>query len=488
MRANTRPNSDVSAAVPSGSASVIRNLIWVYFVLLIIEGALRKWILPGFSNQLLLVRDPVLLLIYAVALASGLFVFNGIVTALGILGVLSVILGMLFGTGNVLVTGYGFDACFLHLPLIFIIPLVMNRDDVIKMGRWFMYLTIPAAILMIIQFRASPDDWINCGAGGTSGSQIRGALGKIRPPAFFSFITGAAQFLAIATAFVTYGFLRLNTYPRPALLIATFCVVIAAVVSTSRLALGGIGLVLMMIGVIFFLNSQSVAGIVRLIAPAGLVLLVATNLDIFKEGRVVFEARLTDAGDVGAGLTGTASNWTTRFFGDFILGFQAMEYAPILGRGLGLGTNVGARLLTGEVGFLAAEGEWARVIIEMGPILGLAYLVVRVLIAITLLRTSIRRVREGNFLPMLLFGASVLLVLSGQFSQATSLGFAVLISGLCLAAARMPAGATQIGFESSRVEIATSKKFRGRAVHAEALHAAAEPPTPVPPDSAKAKP
>ena len=40
----------------------IRQLLWIYFWLLIFEGALRKWILPGLSNPLLLVRDPVALL------------------------------------------------------------------------------------------------------------------------------------------------------------------------------------------------------------------------------------------------------------------------------------------------------------------------------------------------------------------------------------------------------------------------------------------
>lgn len=40
----------------------LRQLFWLYFWLLIFEGALRKWLLPGLSNVLLLVRDPVALL------------------------------------------------------------------------------------------------------------------------------------------------------------------------------------------------------------------------------------------------------------------------------------------------------------------------------------------------------------------------------------------------------------------------------------------
>ena len=35
--------------------------IWIYFYLLIFEGALRKWFLPSLATPLLVVRDPVAL-------------------------------------------------------------------------------------------------------------------------------------------------------------------------------------------------------------------------------------------------------------------------------------------------------------------------------------------------------------------------------------------------------------------------------------------
>jgi hypothetical protein len=40
---------------------------------------------------------------------------------------LAVFLGFTIGTHDLIVTGYGFDACFFHLPLIFIIPRVYER-------------------------------------------------------------------------------------------------------------------------------------------------------------------------------------------------------------------------------------------------------------------------------------------------------------------------------------------------------------------------
>jgi len=42
---------------------MLKKLFWAYFLLLIFEGALRKWIVPGLSAPLLLIRDPLGLLI-----------------------------------------------------------------------------------------------------------------------------------------------------------------------------------------------------------------------------------------------------------------------------------------------------------------------------------------------------------------------------------------------------------------------------------------
>src|SRR6478736_1933422 len=54
----------------------LRWAIWVYFFLLIFEGVFRKWILPQFSDVLLVVRDPVVLVIYMLAIKARLFPRN----------------------------------------------------------------------------------------------------------------------------------------------------------------------------------------------------------------------------------------------------------------------------------------------------------------------------------------------------------------------------------------------------------------------------
>ena len=60
-------------------AKPVRQLIWLYLILWLIEGGLRRWFLPSLTTPLLLVRDPVVLAIYGLAISKNLFPFNGFV-------------------------------------------------------------------------------------------------------------------------------------------------------------------------------------------------------------------------------------------------------------------------------------------------------------------------------------------------------------------------------------------------------------------------
>ncbi len=416
---------------------LLKNLVWLYFILLIFEGALRKWILPQYSNPLLVIRDPVVLMIYFIALSSHRFPINKNILFCLALTFFTLVFSLFSEKGNLLVILYGIKANFLHLPLIFLIPQIFTLQDVLKVGKWVLYLSMPMAVLMVLQFNASPDDFWNYGPGATPGSQMPGEMGKVRPPGFFSFITGATQFLALATSFIIYGLFKKGVYARLILYMSGVALVISTVVSSSRLALGSISLVMIMIGVVYYLNHNLVSRrIFSLIVSAALIMLVATNLDIYNEGRIVFQARLERTGDAEVGIVGKATNWSERVFSDFTSGYRAMTIAPLFGHGLGMGTNVGAKLLTDELGFLLAEGEWARVFLEIGPILGLFYIILRISICIYLFNMAALSARSGNFLPMLLFGSCFLLIITGQFGQATTAGFAVFGAGLTLAASR----------------------------------------------------
>jgi len=51
-------------------------------------------------------------------------------------------------------------------------------------------------------------------------------------------------------------------------------------------------------------------------------------------------------------------------------------------------------------------------------------------------RLSFSALRRGDLLPILIFSSGFILLLNGQLGQPTTLGFAVILNGFCLAAAQ----------------------------------------------------
>ena len=47
----------------------IKKLIWAYFLLLLFGGSLKEMVLPGLSQGLLIVRDPIVIWIYYFAMS-----------------------------------------------------------------------------------------------------------------------------------------------------------------------------------------------------------------------------------------------------------------------------------------------------------------------------------------------------------------------------------------------------------------------------------
>ena len=157
--------------------------------------------------------------------------------------------------------------------------------------------------------------------------------------------------------------------------------------------------------------------------------------------------------------------------------FEEFGSYEAMGKGLGVGTNVGSGLLSGGVRiFLVAESEWPRIIGEVGPVLGLPYIALRIAIAWYLLRRSLASIRKGESLAMLLFGASGLSVLTGPFGAAQSLAFTVFTAGIALAATkRWDENSTEEFYAMLEAAPAQKKLPRGRSAYAERLHSGENP-------------
>jgi hypothetical protein len=449
----------------------IRGLIWLYFLLLIFEGTFRKWILPQFSDVLLIIRDPVVIAIYALALKARVFPRNGYILSLGIISLLSALVSLvvlqpyLALQPIILVTGYGFRSNFLHLPLIFIIGKVMDEEDVKKLGWWVLVGMIPMCALLAVQFSSAPDAFVNRTAGLGESQQITAGGGKIRPPGTFSFVSGVIFCAALSAAYLLYGSLSRGLYRNWLLCGAGLALVVTIGVSGSRSVLLAVMLVLASLIALIFFRPSAMNQFARNLLIVVVVLVVASRLPVFNEGMQILSDRFT--GTAEAEETTIAGGLAFRMLSGFIEGFQLLTRAPIGGYGLGIGTNGGAKFLTGRAIFLLTEGEWGRVVLESGPILGLAFLVWRTMLTLKIGAISMRALKAGNILPIMLYAAGFLGLLNGQFGQPTTLGFAVFLCGLCLAATNR---STELELGPQTPEHSPPRRTARRSRYAEQLH------------------
>jgi hypothetical protein len=452
----------------------VRQLLWVFFWLLLFEGALRKWVLPRWSDPLLVIRDPVVILIYLYAIRARVFPRNAWTVVLLILGFLSLATTFLQLWSYVpplkilLVGGFGFRSNFFQLPLVFIMARVLGPADVKKFGWWTLVVLVPMALLMVAQFRAPPDSFVNRTTGGGT-EMMMSALGKVRTSGTFSFVIGVVAFYALATAYLIWAVLRKDIYKMRLLVPAGIALVIGISVSGSRSVVAVCALVAASLLVVIVLRPDMVNRFGQTLIVVLVLGLVISRTPIFREGVNVLSTRFTEAAE-GMGQS-IAHGLITRPLDVFEEGFAVISRAPAFGYGLGVGTNAGAKFLIGRSAFLLTEGEWSRILLESGPILGLAYIAWRCALVARVGWLCIKSVRVGNLLPILLFSAGFLPMLSGQLGQPTILGFAVLVIGLALAARNEEASIAKPAprLPASRFAPAPPR-VRGRSVYAARLH------------------
>ncbi|MCC4227314.1 hypothetical protein [Zunongwangia profunda] len=411
----------------------IKKGIWLYFLLLFFEGALRKWILPQLATPLLIVRDPIAIWLLVQCLQYNIWKPNGFVITAWLVTILSFAFTFIVGHGNLFVAIYGMRIMLLHFPLIFIIGRILTYEDLEKMGKVLLWITIGMTILVALQFYTPQSSFVNRGIAGEEGSGFSGAAGFYRVPGTFSFTNGLSLFYGLAGCFVVYFLVRKKSIvivPKY-LLIASVVALIAAIpLSISRSVFFQL---LLTIIFVVFITGKNPKILFRILGGAIVIitlLVVLQNFEFFQTATMAFTERFTKANEIEGGTEGVLVD---RFLGGLIEPLK--KTSSIFGKGLGLGTNAGARLLTGERGlFMISEDEWGRILGERGFILGLIIIMLRLILSSSILLKSWKRVSNGNILPWILVSFSAIKLLNGQLAQPTNLGFVVISVGFTIAA------------------------------------------------------
>ena len=410
---------------------IIKKLLWVYFILLLFEGALRKWFLPGLSQGLLIIRDPVALLIYYIAYSREIFPSqNKYIIRLLQWVTLAVGLSIVINQAHPATIAYGARTNFLHFPLVFIMGRVLSHKDVVNFGNAFLVLAFPMTWVVAQQFQADRFDVMNVAAGGT-GHQMMTSGDKVRASGTFTFVSGIVFYYCFAVAFIIYGFLNKNAFSKLVLYLGTGATFLAMVTAGSRSVIAESLQVVACFGFLAYFRPKEFGKItasVFVLSAIGLFLYY--QISLFKEGLDFLSLRFEEAANIEGNPVEAYFN---RYWQIIISPYYFNMWTGFWGNGLGTATRAGAALAGGYGG---AELSWSRPVMENGLMIGAFFLMWRVWITKDLLMICIRRVKEGEYLSIFIFGAAGPVLLFGLLGQPTNLGFAAFGAGLCLAAAK----------------------------------------------------
>jgi hypothetical protein len=234
------------------------------------------------------------------------------------------------------------------------------------------------------------------------------------------------------SAFVFFFWLDGNNYVKKWLLIlSTACLLAAVPLSISRTLMFEVLLSLLFTTAAALLLPDYLPRVLFSLLGLSVVMSLVISLGVVDTALEAFYARLDTASEIEGGVEGTLGD---RFLGGMVAAITDSDQDSFWGKGLGMGTNAGAQLLTGKSLFLISEGEWGRLIGEMGAILGMTAILLRCMLIFKLSLAAWRQMRAENFLPWLLLSFAFVNILQGQWAQPTAQGFAILSGGLLLAA------------------------------------------------------
>lgn len=183
-----------------------RRFLVVFLVLVLYEGALRKWMFPEYGNIIFVLKDllllaSALLLIAQGTLNVGLFKGTALPTA-----IFAYVAWVFLETFNSVSPSFTLSLIGArgYILYILVVPLCMatfkDSDDVMKGLRMFFILALPILVLGIAQFYSPVDALVNRYVRQDQyGPSTFGAMNYVRVTGTFSYITGMTTLLFATT-------------------------------------------------------------------------------------------------------------------------------------------------------------------------------------------------------------------------------------------------------------------------------------------------
>jgi hypothetical protein len=353
------------------SVGTVPTWLWmfgVFGVLIVAQGALRKWVLPGASTPLYVAKD--------VTLLAALFLFGirhrlRLTTPLrhtllpvlwGGFAFVTILQAFNLTVPSVAVGLLGIKSYLLYTVLLFLFPLALER--IARPERVLLALSLglilPVLLLGMYQYSQPVGSWINQYV--ADDAQAAGVLSRPRITGPFSYISGMGSFLIFSLFFSLGLFLaglrfqrRFYQFLGGGLLVLAL---IVAPMNGSRSVVLGL---LVPLPFVLYAILKSRRGVV-----VGFALMFLTVTGAFVASESPW---LTQGWEVIEHRMETASDQDTRIQTMLLDPFKKIGVGGIIGYGAGT-THPGASVLSSsgrlQIDGVYYEGEYGRVLIELG--------------------------------------------------------------------------------------------------------------------------
>jgi len=332
-------------------------------VLVIIEGALRRWAFPEARDLIYFFKDLLLIgsyLGFASRPRPMLDRYPLIKNLTLLIAFLCCLQALNPSLGSPIVGLLGIRAYLLYIPLIWVVPHLFDSEaDLRNFLRKYLLLLIPVCILGIIQYFSPPDSPLNVYVAGEE-LGVAGVGGFVRITGTFSYLAGMTVYLSVCFSLL----IILISQDKQIKWQIVYSLQLALVVTNSFMTGGRtiiIYEVLFMIGYLVFLFFTSYKSLIKLILQMFIPVVLAAFISVvyFQPAIQAFIFRATNSDSV-----------EDRIFGSFT---QVFDYAENRLDGYGTGATQPSaatlrRLLDLDDGepLPPSEGETGRVFIELG--------------------------------------------------------------------------------------------------------------------------
>jgi hypothetical protein len=350
-----------------------RQALQVVMVLLVVEGAIRKWLFPGAQDVVYLGKDVILLGTYLGFLRErerlrykspplpALYTALGLGAGVGVLEIFNPNLP------NLLVGVLGFKAYFLYVPILFVLPAAFPTDrDLVLFLRRYILLSIPVGVLAVAQFLSPSSSFLNTYARSEEAGGYVSTFGSsefVRVTATFSYITGYGSYL-VAITILVLAYLAATRWRLRNSVAAHTALGMAALGMLMTGSRGPVFILALLFPIYWWLavirGAEGGATFARLLLGLTLVGILLGSLG--SDAVAAFRGRAAGSEDIGP-----------RLLAPFLSPWETLPNAGPFGYGIGATHQTATAVTSGIVPYSwihahGTEVESGRVMLEIGPV------------------------------------------------------------------------------------------------------------------------